>query len=211
MESSKIADVNANDIWQELELMKSKVLAKLSFTRLVNKLTFDMEELDVSEIQEAYMKMESCFEATLEVMKSLSDFYIRKQDVEKWKGLDMQMRKVEEDFIMADHRNRKYLTLRKSSASSGMDPMKKSNDHDTHETECMVTEDTILQRHAGVGNTKVNRKIYKSLPVLTIYMQPQPSNDSQYINLVGNGTQETGHFNVILAVCKYRETCQPTK
>ena len=184
MESSKIADVNDNDTWQELELMKNKVLAKSSFTRSVNKLTFDMEELDVSEIQEAYKKMESCFEATLEVMKSLSEFYIRKQDVEKWKGVDMQMRKVKEDFIMADHRTRKYLTLRKSSASSGMNPMKMTNDHDTHGTECMVTEDTILQRHAGVENTKVNRKIHKSVPVPTIYMQPQPSNDSQVVSSI---------------------------
>ena len=67
--------------------------------------------------------------------------------------------------------------------------MKMSNDHDTHETECMVTEDTILHRHAGVGNTEVNRKIQKSLPVSNIYMQPQPNNDLQYIKLVGNGTQ----------------------
>ena len=169
--------------------MKNKVLAKSKFTRSVNKLTFDMEELDVLEIQEAYKKIESCFEATLKVIQSLSDFYIRKQDVEKWKGVNMQMRKVEEDLIMADHRTRKYLTLRKSSASSGMNPMKMSNDHDMHETECMVTEDTILQRHAGVGNAKVNRKIHKSLPVSNIYMQSQPNNDSQYIILVGNGAQ----------------------
>ena len=162
--------------------MENKVLANSSFTRSVNKLTFDKEEQDVSEIQEAYKKMESCFEATLEVMKSLSDFYIRKQDVEKWKGVDMQTRKVEEEFITADHRTRKYLTLRKSSASSGINPMKMSNDHDMRETECMVTEDTTLQRHARVENTKVNRKIHKSLPVSTIYMQPQPSNESQYIN-----------------------------
>ena len=90
---------------------------------------------------------------------------------------------------MADQRTRKYLTLRKSSLSSGMNPMKMSDDHDTHETECMVTEDTILQRHAGVGNTKLNRKIRKSLPVSNIAMQPKPINDSQYINLVDNGTQ----------------------
>ena len=189
MESSEIVDVNANDTWQELELIKNKVLAKSSFIRSVNKLIFDMEELDVSEIQEVYKKMENCFEAALKVMKSLSDFYIRKQDVEKWKVVVVQMGKVEEDFIMADQRTRKHLMLRKSSVSSGMNPMKMPNDHDTHETEYMVTEDTIRQRHAGIGNTKVNRKIQKSLPVSNIYMQAQPSNDSQYINLVGNGTQ----------------------
>ena len=148
-----------------------------------------MEELDVSEIQEAYKKMESCFEAALKFMKSLSDFYIRKQDMEKWKVVVVQMGKVEEDFIMADQRTRKHLMLRKSSVSSGINPMKMSNDHDTHEREYMVTEDTILQRHAGVGNTEVNRKIQKSLPVSNIYMQPQPNNDSQYILLVGNVAQ----------------------
>ena len=189
MESSEIVDVNANGIMQELELIKNKVLAKSSFTRSVNKLIFDMEELDVSEIQEAYKKMESCFEAALKVMKSLSDFYIRKQDVEKWKVVVVQMGKVEEDFIMADQRTRKHLMLRKSSVSSGMNPMKMSNDHDTHET-----EDTILQRHAGVGNTEVNSKIQKSLPVSNIYMQPQPNNDSQYTILLNNDAQ--GHRSI---------------
>ena len=148
-----------------------------------------MEELDVSEIQEAYKKMESCFEAAFKDLKSLSDFYIRKQDVEKWKVVVGQMGKVEEDFIMADQRTRKHLMLRKSSVSSGINPMKMSNDHDTHEIECMVTEDTILQRHAGVRNTEVNRKIQKSLPLSNIYMQPQPNTDSQYILLVGNVVQ----------------------
>ena len=189
MESSEIVDVNANDIMQELELIKNKVLAKSSFTRSVNKLIFDMEELDVSEIQEAYKKMESCFEAALKVMKSLSDFYIRKQDVEKWKVVVVRTGKVEEDFIMADQRTKKHLMLRKFSVSSGINPMKMSNDHDTHEIEYMVKEDTILQRHAGVGNTEVNRKIQNSLPVSNIYMQPQPNNDSQYIILVGNVAQ----------------------
>ena len=184
MESSEIADVNANDIWQELELMQNRVLAKVSFTRSVNRLIFDMEELDVLEIQAAYTKMENCFEAALKVMKSLSDFYIRKQDVEKWRGVAMQMGKVEEDFIMADQRTRKYLSLRKSSVLSGMNPMK----IDTHETKCMVSEDAILQRHAEVGNTKLDRTIHKSLPVSNKYMQPQSSN-SQYTNMVGNETQ----------------------
>ena len=35
----------------------------MSCTRSVKTLIFDMEELDVLEIQEAYKKMESCFEA----------------------------------------------------------------------------------------------------------------------------------------------------
>ena len=34
MESSEIVDVNANDTWQELVLMKNRVLAKVSFTRI---------------------------------------------------------------------------------------------------------------------------------------------------------------------------------
>ena len=34
MESSEIVDVNANDTWQELVLMKNGVLAKVSFTRI---------------------------------------------------------------------------------------------------------------------------------------------------------------------------------
>ena len=146
-------------------------ISQSEFHAFSQQANFDMEELDLWEIQEAYKKMENCFEAALKVMKSLSDFYIRKQDVEKWKVVVMRMGKVEEDFIMADQRTRKHLMLRKSSVSSGMNPMKMSNDHDTHETEYMVTEDTILQRHAGVGNTEVNRKIYKSLPVSNIYMQ----------------------------------------
>ena len=96
----------------------------------------------------------------------------------------MQMGKVEEDFIMEDQRTRKYLSLRKASVFSGMNPMK----IDMHETECMVSGDTILQRHAEVGNTKLDRTIRKSLPVSNIYIQPQSSN-SQYTNMVGNGTQ----------------------
>ena len=133
--------------------------------------------------------MEHCFEAALKVMKSLSDFYIRKKDVEKWKMVVVQMGKVEKDFIMVDKRTRKHLMLRKSSVSSGMNPMKMSKDHDTHETECMVSEDTILQRHAGVENTKVNRKINKLLPVSNISMQPQPNSGSQNIILLSNGAQ----------------------
>ena len=87
------------------------------------------------EIPKAYKKIENCFEAALKVMKSLSDFYIRKQEVEKWKMVVVQTGKVEEDFIMADKRTRRHWLLRKSSVSSGMIPMKMSNDHDTHETE----------------------------------------------------------------------------
>ena len=189
MESSEIVDENANDTWQELELMKNKVLTKVTFTRSINTLFFDMEELDGLDIQEAYKKMEHCFEAALKVMKSLSDFYIRKKEVEKWKTVVVQMGKVEKDFIMVDKRTRKHLMLRKSSVSSGMNPMKMSNDHNTHETECMVSEDTILQRHACVENTKVNRKINKLLPVSNISMQLQPNSGSQNIILLSNGAQ----------------------
>ena len=39
-----------------------------------------MDELDVSEIQDAYKKMDNCFETALKVMKSRSDFYVRKKD-----------------------------------------------------------------------------------------------------------------------------------
>ena len=96
----------------------------------------------------------------------------------------MQMGKVEKNFIMADQRTRKYTTLRKASVSSGINTMKMSSNHDMHETECMVTEDTLLQIQGGVGNIKVNSKIHKSLPLSNIFMQPQTSNDLQYINLV---------------------------
>ena len=103
---------------------------------------------------------------------------------QSWRGVAMQMGKVEEDFIMEDQRTMKYLLLRKFSVFSGMNPMK----IDMHETECMVSEDTFLQRHAEVGNTKLDRTIRKSLPVSNIHIQPQSSN-SQYTNMVGNGTQ----------------------
>ena len=85
---------------------------------------------------------------------------------------------------MEDKRTRKYVSLRKSSVFSGMNPMK----IEMHETECMVSGDTILQRHAEVGNTKLDRTIRKSLPVSNIYIQPQSSN-SQYTNMEGNGMQ----------------------
>ena len=78
---------------------------------------------------------------------------------------------------MADQRTRTYTTFRKASVSSGMNPMEMSSDHDMHETEYMLTEDTILQRQAWVGNTKVTSKIHKSKPVSNTYMQPQASND----------------------------------
>ena len=58
-----------------------------------------------------------------------------------------------------------------------------------------MTADSILKRHDEVGSPKPNSDIYKSLPVSNINIQPQPSNISQYIDLVGNGTQENRTFN----------------
>ena len=89
---------------------------------------------------------------------------------------------------MADQKTRKHVTFRKASVSLGMNPMEMSSDHDMHETECMLTEDTILQRQAWVGNTKITSKIHKSKPLSNVYMKLQAGNDSQYINLVGNST-----------------------
>ena len=47
--------------FQELELRKNKVLAKVNFTHSANKLMIYNEELDGQEIQDAYTKMKSCF------------------------------------------------------------------------------------------------------------------------------------------------------
>ena len=75
-------------------------------------------------------------------------------------------------FIIAEQRTRKYLTLRNDSLTSVMNLMKKSNDHNMHETECIVTEDSIMQRHDEAGNPKPNSDIYRSLPVSNINIQP---------------------------------------
>ena len=99
-------------IEKEASLKREKARVKSNFTRSKNKLLRLIGEMDLEsrrEIQNTCDRLDSCLESAIDVMSSLSDLYIKKQEMDQGRKIVVEMEKLEEEFSVTYEAARRHL------------------------------------------------------------------------------------------------------
>lgn len=142
-ESTDRAGTIAEYTERETVLKKEKARAKSDFTRARNKLSALLEKQDLQSrraVQDACSNMDSRLEIAMDIMISLSDLYMKHNDLEKGKKVVAEMEKLEDEYSTASEAAREHLNARwddRSSVASdilSVDMVQKLNITDNSET-----------------------------------------------------------------------------